>query len=83
MAWSKSNTVKHNHLCTMTFGNLSKHSDCPRCEELKQGAAPRKGWAPQTVSRLDGYCFSAPLYADRCTKENNPSCGCGKRPYTD
>ena len=39
----KSNT-KHNNTCSMAFGRPSKHSDCPRCEELKAGSKPRNGW---------------------------------------
>ena len=34
----------HNNSCRMAFGRPSKHSTCPRCEDLKQGAEPRKGW---------------------------------------
>lgn len=34
----------HNSTCKMAFGRPSKHSECPRCEELKTGAAPRQGW---------------------------------------
>lgn len=36
--------TKHNDTCTMAFGRASRHHDCPRCEELKAGAAPVK-WA--------------------------------------
>jgi len=35
---------RHNGTCTMAFGRPSAHNGCPRCEELKTGAAPRKGW---------------------------------------
>ncbi len=34
----------HNDTCQMAFGRPSKHNNCPRCEELKTGAKPRKGW---------------------------------------
>lgn len=79
--------TKHNGTCTMAFGKPSKHDDCPRCNELKQGAEPRK-WANSNNSqyagnRLDAYCFSVPIYHARCTKETNPSCACGKMSYTD
>lgn len=37
-------SVKHNDACTMAFGRFSKRNDCPRCNELKSGAAPRAGW---------------------------------------
>lgn len=92
MAWKTlktedSNKVKHNHTCTMAFGNPSNHNDCPRCNELKNGAAPRKGWnaikQDRTNQFLSSYCFSVAIYHSHCTKENNPSCACGKMSYTD
>lgn len=36
--------VTHNKECKMAFGRPSKHNLCPRCEELKAGSMPRKGW---------------------------------------
>lgn len=80
--------MKHNNTCTMAFGRTSKHSDCPRCEELKNGAAPVK-WAKSRNSAqvvdnsLKAYCFSVSCFYQTCTKENNPSCACGKRSYND
>ena len=46
MAWKKQTTIgtKHNDTCTMSFGRPSSHGDCPRCQELKNGAAPRQSW---------------------------------------
>lgn len=85
MAWAKktSDTVKHNHLCSMAFGKPSKHDDCPRCQELKNGAEARKGWSAPVVSGLSAYCFSVAIHHGRCTAETNPSCACGKMSYTD
>lgn len=78
--------TRHNETCKMAFGRPSKHDDCPRCQELKQGATPRR-WnntQKQVVSNsLSQYCFSVAIYHDRCTKENNPSCACGKKSYND
>ena len=34
--------VKHNYDCTRVFKNYDK--DCPRCQELAQGAKPRESW---------------------------------------
>jgi hypothetical protein len=72
----------------MAFGKPSKHNDCPRCNELKAGAEPRKGWSMPQQSRHTGpnlsmYCFSVSIYHARCTAETNPSCACGKMSYTD
>jgi hypothetical protein len=82
-------TTKHNRTCTMSFGRTSKHLDCPRCEELKNGAKPVK-WnipAKQTQSSqsssLSVYCFSVSMIYSRCTKETNPNCACNKMSYTD
>ena len=36
--------TKHNDECTMAFGRKSKEGVCPRCDELRNGAEPRKGW---------------------------------------
>jgi hypothetical protein len=88
MAWKKAhNGTKHNDSCTMAFGNTSNHDNCPRCNELKAGAQPRKSWndvaKAANVSRLSAYCFSVPIYHARCTAETNPSCNCGKMSYTD
>lgn len=38
------NETKHNDKCVMAFGKYSPIGDCPRCDELRNGAAPRKGW---------------------------------------
>lgn len=80
-------STKHNDSCTMAFGKASTHNDCPRCNELKNGAAPRKGWADtkrdEVTRQLSAYCFSVAIYHARCTAETNPSCACGKMSYTD
>lgn len=34
----------HNAECRMVFGRLSREGCCPRCDELRNGAEPRKGW---------------------------------------
>lgn len=35
----------HNDQCRMAFGRPTKQAGtCPRCDELREGAAPRKGW---------------------------------------
>lgn len=43
--------TKHNS-CTMAFGKPSKHANCPRCEELKQGTV---------VSNLNAGLYVRPL----------------------
>ena len=35
----------------MAFGKPSQHADCPRCNELKAGAAPRAGWQKAYFTR--------------------------------
>lgn len=74
----------------MAFGRPSDHDNCPRCNELKAGAAPRKGWnADKPQARryngngLDAYCFSVSITYSHCTKETNRGCACGKMSYTD
>jgi hypothetical protein len=79
--------TKHNDTCTMAFGRPSAHDNCPRCNELKQGAKPRKGWGDKSDrgvgDSLKGYCFTVNIRFPRCTKETNPQCACGKMSYTD
>lgn len=84
---TRSTGTAHNSTCTMAFGNFSSHDNCPRCNELKAGAAPRKSWndvkRAANVDRLSAYCFTLAPYHSHCTKKNNPSCACGKMSYTD
>jgi len=35
------------------FGRLAERGTCPRCDELRAGAAPKQGWGRS--SRYDGY----------------------------
>lgn len=34
--------TKHNGQCSMAFGRYSPEGECPRCDELRAGAPPRK-----------------------------------------
>ena len=61
MTWTKSNTTKHSH--PMVFGR--KVDGCPRCEELKNGAAPVK-WNWNRQDRFDDI-----------SKHNCKESGCG------
>jgi hypothetical protein len=88
MAWKTSqNGTKHNDSCIMAFGKFSAHDNCPRCNELKAGAIPRKSWNDAVkvanVKRLSAYCFTVPIYHSHCNAQTNPSCNCGKMSYTD
>lgn len=73
--------TKHSPTCRMAFGR--KDPDCPRCQELLQGAAPRpahfRSRAVEAVSIIERFCFcgaGTPLWVSRCPR-------CGKPPYTD
>ena len=86
MAWKKQTGTKHNDSCKMAYGKPSLHLNCPRCEELKNGAAPREGWNKNVaiVSSLrDRYCFSLAPWQGTCNMQTNPACNCGKSAYTD
>lgn len=40
------NRMQHNSKCKLAFGRPTKEvGACPRCDELRNGAAPRKGWS--------------------------------------
>jgi hypothetical protein len=71
----------------MAFGEPSKHTDCPRCEELKNGATPIQ-WniKPKTFNKnigLKSYCFSVSQIHSICDSNTNPKCACGKMSYCD
>jgi hypothetical protein len=36
--------VTHGENCSMAFGRKSPIGDCPRCDELRNGATPRAGY---------------------------------------
>ena len=44
-------TTRHSPSCTMSFGRPDCSGSCPRCNELRAGAAPRKGWGAAKRSR--------------------------------
>lgn len=86
MAWKTldPHRTMHNETCKMSFGKPSEHSNCPRCNELKQGAKSRNwGNVSNSPKMSDVYCFSVSPIHSRCTKETNPQCACGKMSYTD
>jgi hypothetical protein len=59
-------TTKHNSKCTMAFGRPTKQEgECPRCDELRTGAAPRKGWGAS--KRENDRRHAAEIRAHRCT----------------
>jgi hypothetical protein len=60
------------------FGRLAEPGTCPRCDELRAGAAPRQWVGTARRDVRDGYCYcgSTFLGAGRCPQ-------CGRRPYTD
>lgn len=72
MAWpiKPKNAVTHNKHCNMSFGRPSKHDLCPRCQELKNGAEPRKGWSD--TRRFKEAQFRLSLEKHDCKKS-----GCG------
>jgi hypothetical protein len=40
--YTKQGKLKHSNQCKMAFGRKDK--ECPRCQELLNGAQPRSGW---------------------------------------
>lgn len=68
-----SSMTKHNDTCKLAFGRPSKHTNCPRCEELKTGAKPR-AWAISKAKQADAMRSKA-IYAHNCIKSNcGPVC---------
>ena len=52
-ALSHSMNTVHNQKCEMSFGRPTKKENvCPRCDELKNGATPRKWWVDNKNSVL-------------------------------
>lgn len=78
--------MKHNSSCSMAFGKPSKHANCPRCEELKNGAKPIQWNNTKTFNRTDSlksYCFSVSIIYSVCDSTINPKCACGKNSYSN
>lgn len=42
--------TRHNDSCVMAFGRPSPAGQCPRCDELRNGAKPRAGWNAQKAA---------------------------------
>lgn len=61
--------TRHAETCTLRFGKPSAHDDCPRCNELKAGAAPRRSWGSKARD-----VEAAQLRAIRA-HVHGPSCG--------
>lgn len=66
-------TTKHNETCTMAFGRPSVHGLCPRCNELRNGAAARKGWGwskklneARTLASITKHDFAACAAKNGC-----------------
>ena len=72
MAWKMNTGPKHtcNDGCGPSFGRLAAQGDCPRCDELRAGAAPRQ-WA-KTSSQL--LCEAIQLHF---ASHHHKSGGCG------
>ena len=66
MTWTKSTTTKHTH--DVVFGR--KVDFCPRCEELKAGAAPVK-W------NIDRKRINDQVLAQEIRNHNCSKSGCG------
>jgi hypothetical protein len=58
--------TRHNPDCRRAFSR--RDENCPRCQELAQGAAPRRGWGQ---SRFNGARERHPVRAHVC----RPECG--------
>lgn len=74
--------IKHNHKCKLAFGKPTKTiGDCPRCDELREGAEPRKGWSTNKQNNgtwedmKKSYCFKCAPWVLHCPH--------GKTPYTE
>lgn len=43
--------TRHKEDCAMSFGR--KDSSCPRCQELINGATPRKAWNSRKIEEIN------------------------------
>lgn len=60
--------TKHNANCNRAFGR--RDAECPRCQELANGAAPRKGWGQSR--------FQTPSRPHTCSAKCGPVCTVGE-----
>lgn len=78
--WKKTpaHAVTHSSACKMAFGRPTKEiGACPRCDELRAGAAPRKGWGAS--KRDNDRRRSAEIYSHNCTESKcGPVCTFGE-----
>lgn len=70
-------TTRHSNACTMAFGRPSKVAGtCPRCDELRAGAAPRPGYT--SLRQATEQRQIAAIRAHRCAVSNcGPVCTFG------
>lgn len=69
--------MKHTAKCTMAFGRVTKEiGACERCDELRSGAAPRKGWG--TMKKIQEQTLSEAIRrhysSGECPKTCSPVC---------
>lgn len=73
--------MKHSNSCGMAFGRYTKlDGQCPRCDELKNGAAPKAGWQTKYFAKKkqDEENFYKSLRAHNCQASNcGPVCTFG------
>ena len=68
---NKDGSLKHSYECTAAFGR--KDTECPRCQELLAGAAPRAGWQKEyyELKALNDKIAALP---HKCTSHCFPVC---------
>ena len=65
--YNKNGTMRHSAGCKMAFGK--KDSQCPRCVEMVNGAAPRAGWQKDHYTFAKQQERSIKCDCDYCTKK--------------
>ena len=72
MSWKKQMGTRHNVDCSRAFKNYDPQ--CPRCQELANGAEARQGWGP---SRRELDLMAASSVSAHFSSERHLSGGCG------
>lgn len=62
-------STKHATDCRRAFGR--RDPNCPRCQELANGAAPRRGWGQSRLTRT-------PSRVHTCSANCGPVCTFGE-----
>jgi hypothetical protein len=83
--------VKENHSTRCIWNGSTNHLStfglCGECDRIRERhedgflQSPKNAFGLSTKDQAKLYCMNAHIPWERCTKQTNPSCGCGRLVY--